>query len=308
VIQSADLSMQEPPAHHRPGSRTAGALAVAHRELETLPRHEPLSHTDHVLTYIVRGWLRMDQVGALEAEAGSLLILPSGVPHEPLAGRGLELWIVRFCPSCFELDESQRLMSPFRSVRVGALPVVAIARDRQPRVVQLFADLEAEHAAGMPESPDLLRSLLQLLLAEVYRAMPGRAAPPSGSSTFVPEALAFIQRHALESISLRDVAAAVARAPAHVAATIKKQTGHTVGAWITSIRLAESASRLVHTDDSIAEIAERIGWRDQTHFIRQFRRAYGVTPAAWRAEHRTSHVADSASNSELTTRRPPPGR
>jgi AraC-like DNA-binding protein len=33
-------------------------------------------------------------------------------------------------------------------------------------------------------------------------------------------------------------------------------------------------------------IAERVGYADATHFIRLFRRMYGVTPAAWRSERR----------------------
>jgi AraC-like DNA-binding protein len=148
--------------------------------------------------------------------------------------------------------------------------------------------METEQRAGLPESRELLRCMLLLLLAEVGRAMP--AAPlPTRPTSFVPDALAFIQREALRGISLRDVAAAVGRAPAHVAATMKRHTGHTVGEWITSIRLAEAVSRLVHTDDAIAEIANAVGWRDETHFTRLFRKAYAMTPAAWRREHRDEH-------------------
>lgn len=271
-------------------SHAAGPLAVHHHLVDRLRLHPRFAHTDDVLTYVAAGSLRMEQGGSLEAGAGALLILPCGTPHEPLEGRGLELWSVRFCRSCFGLDEAQPLMGPFRRVRHGALPVVSIPRPRRRRVVQLFRDLDQEQAAALPESPELLRSTLQLLLAEVHRAMPGAARP--GASTrpgFVPEVLAFIQRRALEPISLRDVAAAVGRAPAHVAATVKRHTGHTVGAWIGSVRLAEATSRLVHTDASVAEIAERVGWQDQTHFIRRFRRAFGVTPAAWRRDQRNGH-------------------
>lgn len=262
-----------------------GPIAVHHRSLERLPRHAPRAGTDHVLTYVAAGWLRMDLGETLEAGAGSLLLLPAGAPHEPLEGRDLELWHLRFCPSCFALDETRPLMSPFRRVRHGALPVVCVPPRRRRRVVSLYRDLDDEQTRATPESPDLLRSLLSLLLGEVLRAMPAPAPSPGSSASFVPDALAFIQRHGLEPISLRDVAAAVSRSPPHVAATIKQHTGHTVGAWITSVRLAEAVSRLVHTDGSLAEIAEAVGWQDPTHFIRQFRKAFGKTPAAWRRDH-----------------------
>ena len=193
-----------------------------------------------------------------------------------------------FCAGCLQLDESQLLMSPFRRVRLGALPLVHIPKARRRRIVQLYREIGSECARGAPESPELSRCLLLLLLGEVRRAMPGaHGAAPAG--TLVSDALELIQRHCLESISLKDVAAAVHRTPAHVAAAVKKATGYSVGAWINSGRVAEAASRLVHTDDSLDNIANHVGWQDKTHFIRQFRKAYGATPAAWRRAHRQAH-------------------
>ncbi|MEZ4380399.1 MAG: AraC family transcriptional regulator [Nannocystaceae bacterium] len=263
-------------------------LAVSHHHLAELPWHAPRSHTDHVLTYVAAGTLEMDLGEAVRAAPGCVLLLPAGTPHEPRRGEGLELWGLRFCASCFALDEDQPLMAPFHRVRRGALPMVAIPRGHRRRVVELLRDMEAELRAALPESRELVRCMLLLLLAEVRRAMPAAPLPPRPAS-FVPDALAFIQREALRGVSLRDVAAAVGRAPAHVAATVKRHTGHTVGAWITSIRLAEAASRLLHTDDAVAEIARAVGWRDETHFIRIFRKTYQATPAAWRREHRDAH-------------------
>ena len=135
---------------------------------------------------------------------------------------------------------------------------------------------------------ELARSLLLLLLGETVRAMPG-SQTPAREGSLVADALAFIQRQCLEPISLRDVAAAVHRTPTHVAATVKRETGHTVGAWITAGRVAEAAVRLTHTDDPIDQIARTVGWQDKTHFIRQFRKAYGQTPAAWRRSQRSNH-------------------
>ena len=112
-----------------------------------------------------------------------------------------------------------------------------------------------------------------------------RAAP----GTLASDALEVIQRRALEPISLKDVAAALCRTPAHVADVVKAQTGHTVGQWLTEARVAEAAARLVHTDDTLLDIAEQVGWKDKTHFIRTFRKAYGITPAAYRRANRRHH-------------------
>ena len=263
-------------------------ICVLHETVERLQPHSEASHTEHGLCYLADGWFRMELGGPIEIGSGSITIVPAGVPHRALDGHNAEYWLLNFCPTCLKLDESQLLMSPFRRVRLGALPIVTIPEPRREYVLQLFQELEAECARAAPESPELERALLLLALGEVRRAMGGNdELAPAGS--LVSDALEFIQRHCLEAISLKDVAAAVHKSPAHVTATVKQATGYSVGEWITSGRLAEAATRLEHTDDSLDAVAERVGWQDKTHFIRQFRKAFGVTPAAWRREQRARH-------------------
>lgn len=264
-------------------------MFVARDQRARLDPHGEVSHTEHGLTYLVEGRIDMEHGARLTARGGSIVIMPAGVPHRPLGGRDVDYWIVGFCASCLGLDEGQLLMSPFRRVRLGAMPVVPIAKSRRRRVARLYRELNEETRRGAADSPELARSLLQLLLGEVRRAMPGiDEAGPAGS--LVSDALEVIQRRCLEPISLRDVAEAVHRSAPHVAATVKKATGYSVGAWITAGRVAEAVARLAHTDESVDEISARVGWRDTTHFIRQFRKAHGITPAAWRRAHRATHT------------------
>jgi AraC-like DNA-binding protein len=269
-------------------ARRIRVVFVLNERQARLHAHGEVSHTEHGLTYLVEGHIEMEHGVPVTARGGSVVIMPAGVPHRPLGGRDLEVWMVGFCASCVGLDESQLLMSPFRRVRLGAMPVVPVASSRRRRLVRLYRELREEIERAAPDSQELARSLLQLLLGEVRRAMPGiEAEAPVGS--LVSDALEVIQRRCFEPISLRDVAKAVHRSPTHVAATVKKATGYSVGEWITAGRVSEAAARLAHTDETVDEIAVRVGWQDTTHFIRQFRKAHGVTPAAWRREHRASH-------------------
>ncbi len=272
-------------------------MHVFHDNIARLHSHAEVSHTEHVLSYLVEGSFRINHGRTLEVRPGTVTVVPAGVPHRLLGGRDVELWMVSFCSSCERLDESNLLMSPFRRVRHGLLPAVPIPKSRRRRVLRHFRELQEESKRGAPESVELSRSLLLLLLGEVRRAMPGGDAVEREGS-LVSEALEFIQKRCLDGISLKDVAAAVGRTPTHVAASVKDATGHSVGEWIRSGRVSQAATRLAHTDDSIAQIGRDIGWSDQTHFIRQFRKEYGVTPAAWRrkqhAEHQTARTGKPA--------------
>jgi AraC family transcriptional regulator, transcriptional activator of pobA len=265
-----------------------GPLRVRHVRWAKMPSHAGASHVDHGLHYLVGGRTRLAHGTTLEAAAGSVLVMPAGMPHRPLEGHAMESWLLGFCAACFDLDESQTLMKVFARVRSGALPIVEIPDARRDRLKTLFVELAEECGRAGPESPELVSSLVRLILGEIYRAMPmNETLEPTGS--LVGDALETIQRRCLEPISLEHVAAAVHRTPAHVADAVKKATGHTVGAWINAGRIAEASMRLIHTDDSLQEIAAQVGWNDVTHFIRQFRKARGTTPAAWRRENRRHH-------------------
>jgi AraC-like DNA-binding protein len=99
----------------------------------------------------------------------------------------------------------------------------------------------------------------------------------------VVDSLRFIERNCLGRLSLTEVAAAVGRSPTYVTAALTQATGRSAGAWIVSGRMAEARRLLLHSDEKVDVIAERVGYADATHFIRMFRRESGATPAAWRA-------------------------
>ncbi len=273
---------------HEPDPEHGGDVLVLHDRIDRFRPGGEVSHTEHGLTYLVDGWFRMEHGGPIEAGAGTFTAVPAGVPHRPLAGRDMDYWLLGFCATCLGLDESQPLMSPFARVRRGAVPVLTVDEARRDRVVSLYRELREEQARATAETRELVRSLVLLLLGEARRAMPGEAIP-SRQSSLVTDALEVVQRRCLEPISLRDVAAAVHRTPSHVANVVKDQTGYSVGSWIRAGRVAEAVARLAHTDDALDVIAEQVGWADKTHFIRQFKKSHGVTPAAWRRAHRASH-------------------
>lgn len=253
----------------------------------TAGAHGSVTHVGHRLSFITGGEIELHSGSPLTLGPGAMMVLPAGQPHRRIRSEGVEFWMLGFCGACLDLHEDQLLMQTFHRVRRGAMPVVTVAAERRAGLEGRFADLQEELQRGAPESPELCRALLLLILGELRRCDSGPQLQAPADS-LVANALEFMQRKALHPISLRDVAAAVHRSPAHVATCVKKATGFTVGDWLRSLRVAEAAAWLAHSDASLDEIAERVGWQDKTHLIRQFRKENGVTPAAWRRAHRAA--------------------
>lgn len=266
------------------------ALSVGQFEMESLQEHEQAVHTEHALSFIESGELSMEHGDKIVAKSGDVIIVPAGVPHRLLQGSHLKIRWLGFCVSCLDIEETQTLMIPFRRVKVGALPVITIPEARRSRLCALFTDLAEEQANVSRESFDVIRSLLLLVLKEIYRSLADdQKAMASAPNSLTQKALNYIQLHCLEPISLKHIAQALHKTPAHLTATVKKSTGYSVGQWLTKARLSEACKRLAHSELNVEEIAVKVGWVDVTHFIRQFKKEFGTTPAAWRKQNRKFH-------------------
>ncbi|MBB3262611.1 AraC-like DNA-binding protein [Azospirillum sp. OGB3] len=69
-------------------------------------------------------------------------------------------------------------------------------------------------------------------------------------------------------------------------ALFRAELDTTPRAWLAEVRLKRACEWLARSDLSIAEIAYRTGYADQSAFTRAMRRATGLTPAAYRRQSR----------------------
>ena len=63
---------------------------------------------------------------------------------------------------------------------------------------------------------------------------------------------------------------------------IRKYTGQNIVDLAVSYRLEEAARLLQSTDLNIEDICRQLGFRNRTHFYRLFKKAYGMTPLAYK--------------------------
>src|SRR5690606_28835209 len=118
------------------------AMSVGQREGVFAP-HQETVHAEHVLSYVVRGHLRVEAGAIMDAKEGSLGLIPAGVPHRSLGGTG-KMWSVAFCTTCLRLDDAEPVMRPFRAVRAGAIPLFTAPSARRTRVQRWFRELQEE--------------------------------------------------------------------------------------------------------------------------------------------------------------------
>ncbi|WP_406432165.1 AraC family transcriptional regulator [Streptomyces sp. NBC_00631] len=129
------------------------------------------------------------------------------------------------------------------------------------------------------------RNTLLVLIAGLIRA----SHSDIGDSEFLPllrkQLEAWVIDHLAEgAIRVGDLAAAHSVAPRTVHRAFAS-TGDTPGSVIRKHRLAAARDDLVNTNSSIAAIAHRWGFCDASHFGREFRRDFSVSPGDYRDAH-----------------------
>lgn len=63
----------------------------------------------------------------------------------------------------------------------------------------------------------------------------------------------------------------------------KAETGMGLAQYLRWLRIKEAADLLGTTLLSVKQIKESVGFNDRSHFEREFKKAYGLTPARYRA-------------------------
>lgn len=161
------------------------------------------------------------------------------------------------------------LRAPF-SMRDAALPSLAEAMRREMTI---------SDAA----SPLVMEGLALLACSRVLKQHPLRGKGKPGWIGAVRERL---EAEYSKPPSLADLGRMVQKDAAYVAASFKRIYGSSVGAYVRHLRLWQARRCLeAEPECDLAEVAQRCGFADQSHFNRQFKGLFALTPLEYRRRH-----------------------
>lgn len=92
----------------------------------------------------------------------------------------------------------------------------------------------------------------------------------------------YIRTH-FNDISLGDVAEYVSLNPTYFSNLFKKATGQSYSVYLNKIRI-EEGKRLLMENQNLSEIAQKVGFSDQSYFTNVFKKIEGVSPYRWKQE------------------------
>ena len=245
----------------------AGVAEVLHAYF---PEHAYPSHTHDTWTLLVvdSGTVRYEldrhEHGAL---ADRVTLLPPHVPHD---GRSVEA--TGFRKRVVYLDED--VIGPDR---VGA--AVDHPGWTDPGLRRQVSGLHA--ALAHPGDVFEAEVRLAVVVEGLRRRLAARPRPPYRGTGGSPTGCATCSTTGSSRDSRSTDAAAVLGAhPTHLVRSFATEFGIPPHRYLTGRRL-DRARRLLLTGERAADVAQAVGFHDQAHLTRHFRRLLGVAPAAY---------------------------
>lgn len=134
---------------------------------------------------------------------------------------------------------------------------------------------------------------LSILLGWCSAQIDAGSALPEKSYQYVREAIAFIERHYGENISVPQIAQQVAVNPVYLNKLFKLATGKTISEYLNYYRIEMGKELLLREDATVNAVASGLGYNDVRSFIRFFKKFTGLTPKDFRRQN----LPETGSNS-----------
>jgi AraC family transcriptional regulator len=268
------------------GSRV-GMLAARYRDAPATEVEVPPS-THHSLVLVHRPSeeceVRYEGVKRhLPPPAGSILVIPAGIPvrwrwsgpNDALHVSLEPALIARVAAASFDLDPARVAVPPLDQLHLPPLRATLGAVDTELTAGGGGGSLAAESLANV-----LAVYLIRHLLAPHRPARGRNGALPQARLRAVVE---YIEEHLDAGLSLEQMAAAAYLSVYHFARQFKAATGLPPHQYVI-LRRVERARELLQagTGLSLAEVAARVGFSDQSQLCHHFKRLVGITPGQFR--------------------------
>jgi len=274
------------PESVRVSSRPLGwkPLNIERREVEPGSDCLPGGLTEHLIfVSLGEGHVIRESGGDIaekDLEAGLVSIHPSDTPVR-------WEWDTRLSFTVMSLDPEylNKVARETFDMDPALVKLKTVEGQRDPVITSIAGTLIREVMNGDAGSRLYAESLADLLSVHILRNYTDHPQPIEterlvSQPRAVVQALNFIHQNYSADVSLADIGAAAHLSTYHLTRVFKKAMGVSPHQYLVQVRVNSARSLLTAGagDRSLAEIAAAVGFADQSHLTRHFKRVLGMTP------------------------------
>lgn len=252
-------------------------LMRAHFKAHTFARH---AHDEFVIAVFEQGAEKFEIGRSTHvAVAGSILVIAPGVFHTGSAASE-HGWTYRaFYPRPNLIADVQRDLFSLADDR-GLAGQVQQFRDRRLQFALVTAHRQLEDKSPLLERESVLLDALARLLCRFgqRKILPLRPEKPA-----IRRVRDYLESCFADEISVDVLAGMTGLSPPYLMRSFSRETGAPIHVYLTQVRLRHARDMLTRGMPA-ADVAAAVGFVDQSHLIRRFKKAYGVTPGCLRGK------------------------
>lgn len=264
--------------HHLPSETDSGLFTMRvggwHKCNDRYAISHPLGTNNHLLIFTVRGKGNLHLGGVdYTLTPGTIALVPRGMPNSYRTPTG-GLWEFYWLHPCGDAADRFLDIVASNGVYVNEFSAEYGYAQRMDDLLNLYFD-SRPHDSPLHTSQKLSDLLHHagIDLCEKKKSL-----------SLSDKAIAYMEQHFYENISLEELARSLFVSTAHLIRTFKKETGKTPHQYLNHYRLLVASQQLEFSDQRVDEISVQLGFSSSSHFISQFRRQFGCTPMQYREE------------------------
>ena len=265
--------------YDRQGLEISQSHDVAPQELvvESLPKHLIVIHTTPQPVEVIE---RGDRFRIRElAKPGDVNILSAGSMASCQWSEAISYTSLNIPPALIEQTVAQTDNSTCRSQEL-----IETWHTHDAKILQISQWLLDESHNGGVGGKLYVDSLLNILAVHLLRTYTSqfreRRSPQRLTQQQIARAIDYMHANLGRDVSLDILAQTVNVSPSHLRRLFKQATGMAPHQYLTGLRVNRAKELLLTGSFTVSEVATEVGFADQSHLHRHFKRVFGITPKA----------------------------
>jgi AraC-like DNA-binding protein len=222
-------------------------------------------------------------------KAGRTLLIPPGYQHQVVVAGKMQTVLKIFCMSGTDM---KHFLSPVQMTTVQRLFSMGITVADVEGPCSSLLDLGDQVSEGIHQPASNTQQLNWSLVSLILALHTNRSRPEAGQRQLykrgnkyqqkMQQVASWIESHLQENLGLDQAAAKFGLSRSLFSREFQRHTGMSFVEHCNTRRVEKAALVLSTTDLNITEVAFGSGFSNLSHFHRQFKANYGLTPGAFR--------------------------
>lgn len=231
----------------------------------------------HILIYNLEGKGKIKiKNSEYDILANHFFVIPAGTPHTYFSDKQ-DPWSIYWIH--FDGEKSTHFSKIFGRLNVISPSPISRTKER----IDLFTELLVNLSMGYSrENLEFVNLCLWHLLATFMYVPQFRQILRGRDIDYATAAIEYMRDNITKPIRLKDIARHAGYSPSHFSKLFIEKTGHPPVEYLNQLKIQEACRRLDFSKESIAYIAQEMGYNDTFYFSRIFKRIMGQSPSTYR--------------------------